>query len=87
METDPLNSLTNSLSKLSEDEGAAIQLLISPAGHEWQEKPRKLALEIQQGKNPHDVTAGMGEKFLRGSGKFAGEVFDQAFGTKKDPQI
>ncbi|HEX5429702.1 MAG TPA: type IV secretion system DNA-binding domain-containing protein [Patescibacteria group bacterium] len=85
METDPLNALTNSLSKLMEDEGAAIQLLISPAGSEWQSKPRHLALEIQQGKNPSDVTATMSEKFLRGSGKFAGELLSEAFGAKKNP--
>ncbi len=86
METDPLNALTNSLSKLSEDEGAAIQLIISPAGTSWQHKPRKLALEIQQGKNPTAVTASKSQKALTASGKFVGEIFDAAFKTqKKDP--
>ncbi|MBX4204684.1 MAG: type IV secretion system DNA-binding domain-containing protein [Candidatus Doudnabacteria bacterium] len=85
METDPLNALTNSLSKLGDDEGAAIQLLISPASNSWQEKPRHLALEIQQGKNPSDVTASIGTKILKSTGKFTGELINEAMGSKKDP--
>lgn len=86
MESDPLNSLTNSLSKLSDNEGAAIQLLISPASHGWQNKPRSLASAIQQGKNPAEVTATTGQKFLRGSGKFLGDVANEAFGHKPKDQ-
>lgn len=51
-ETDPLNALTNAMSKLSETAGAAIQIVIYPAGESWQGKPRHMASEIQQGKNP-----------------------------------
>ena len=85
METDPLNALTNSLSKLGDDEGAAIQLLVSPAGTAWQSQPRKLALEIQQGKNPNAVTASTSQKIMTGTGKLAGEVLNQVFAAKKDP--
>jgi hypothetical protein len=56
METDPLNALTNAMSKLSETDGAAIQIIMYPAGAHWQIKPRHMALEIQQGKNP-DIVA------------------------------
>lgn len=62
METDPLNSLTNAMSKLGEGEGAAIQFILSPAGHHWQHKPRHAALEIQQGKNPNSVVKGVGAR-------------------------
>ncbi len=58
MESDPLNSLTNAMSKLAENEGAAIQFIISPAGTLWQSRPRHMALEIQQGKNPDMVERG-----------------------------
>lgn len=34
--TDPLSSLTSSLAKMGEGEGAAIQILLSPAGSDWQ---------------------------------------------------
>jgi len=57
-ETDPLNAITNAMSKLSENEGAAVQFVISPAGTLWQGRPRKMALEIQQGKNPEMVERG-----------------------------
>jgi hypothetical protein len=65
MESDPLNALTNAMSKLSEDEGAAIQYILSPAGHSWQQKPRHMALEIQQGKNPSIVERGHVNRILR----------------------
>ncbi len=54
-ESDPLNAITNAMSKLSENEGAAVQFILSPAGTAWQGRPRRMALEIQQGKNPELV--------------------------------
>jgi len=87
METDPLNAITNSLSKLSAEEGAAIQLLISPAGTDWQKRPRKLASEIQQGKAPESISGGKFDKALSGSFGVMNSVLDEAMGTgkKKDP--
>ncbi len=81
METDPLNALTNAMSKLGDNEGAAIQFILSPAGHHWQHKPRHLALEIQQGKNPNSVVKGAGAKFASES---FGILRDSAFG-KNEP--
>jgi hypothetical protein len=66
MESDPLNSLTNAMSKLLENEGAAIQFIVSPAGTGWQGKPRHMALEIQQGKNPEYVEKGKFARFVSG---------------------
>ncbi len=54
MESDPLSAITNAMSKLAEDEGAVIQMIISPADETWQLKPRHMALEIQHGKTPND---------------------------------
>lgn len=82
METDPINSLTNSLSKLSEGEGAAIQLLISPAGAHWQQRPRKFALEIQQGRNPAMVTSSGFQKFFYKSFQLLGNVMDELTSSK-----
>jgi hypothetical protein len=59
MESDPLNALTNAMSKLDENEGAVIQYVLSPAGTHWQGHPRHMALEIQQGKHPGTVEKGM----------------------------
>lgn len=64
MESDPLNALTNAMSKLTEDEGAAIQFILYPAGHAWQNRPRHMALEIQQGKNPNIVERGHVSRLL-----------------------
>src|SRR6185369_17190736 len=58
IETDPLNALTNAMSKLMENEGAAIQFILSPAGTTWQGEQRHMALEIQQGKSPEYVEKG-----------------------------
>ncbi len=64
MESDPLNAVTNAMSKLQEGEGAAVQFVVLPAGTDWQKQPRKIALEIQQGKNPDTVTQDKFSKFL-----------------------
>ncbi len=63
MESDPLNAITSAMSKLTEQDGAVVQMIISPAGQSWQSKPRHMALEIQQGKNPDLVEKGF---FARG---------------------
>ncbi|MBU6447416.1 type IV secretion system DNA-binding domain-containing protein [Patescibacteria group bacterium] len=59
MESDPLNAITSAMSKLDSDEGAVLQMIIRPAGSSWQEKPRHMAMEIQQGKNPQFVEHGI----------------------------
>lgn len=87
METDPINALTNGLSKLTEKEGAAIQLVISPAKDSWQHKPRKMALEIQQGRNPSIVTASRGTRMLHGFLHFLGELGNAALNTKKKDHL
>ena len=55
MESDPLNAITTAMSKLDEHQSAIIQMVVSSAGNSWQSKPRKMALEIQQGKTPESV--------------------------------
>ncbi|HVY68212.1 MAG TPA: type IV secretory system conjugative DNA transfer family protein, partial [Patescibacteria group bacterium] len=72
-ESDPLNALTNAMSKLQENEGAAIQFVISPAGTSWQGRPRHMALEIQQGKNPELVERGHFYQLLVGFARGVGK--------------
>lgn len=56
MEVDPLNGITNALSRLGTvSEGAAMQLVLRPAGTQWRLKGRKVAQEMQQGKRLSDV--------------------------------
>lgn len=77
METDPLNALTNAMSKLSDGEGAAIQMILYPAAHHWQHRPREMALEIQQGKNPNVVAKTALGRFFKEAG---GALKDSALG-------
>jgi hypothetical protein len=89
METDPLNAITNSLSKLEPEEGAAIQVVISPAENHWQHKPRHLAQEIQQGRNPNDVVRSNSHKVLGFIGRGLLAIFKEFTVSKKkktDPE-
>jgi hypothetical protein len=87
MEADPLNSLTNSLSKLSPEEGAAIQLLISPVSGHWQHKPRSYALKIQQGRNPDVVTSSPTLKMLNGFFRLTGNAMNELMSGKNKHQM
>jgi len=69
LETDPLNSITNSLSKLGPDEAAALQMVISPAHSGWRVKANQVALAIQQGKAPATVERGIVSKIAHDIGK------------------
>ena len=49
--TDPLSSLTSALAKMQANEGAAIQLLISPSGSTWKDLGKKW---LKKAKEPGD---------------------------------
>jgi hypothetical protein len=51
LEIDPLNNLTNSMSKLSSGQAAAIQLLIKPISQRWRFQPAHAAKQVLDGKN------------------------------------
>lgn len=71
MDVDPLNEISNALSKLAnEKEGAAFQLIIRPTGHGWRKMGRSLAHKMQQGKQLKDVYHGSVVKEIgKGVGK------------------
>lgn len=50
LETDPINAITNALSKLSDDESACIQILLKPIDDDWQEYCHEASSMILQGK-------------------------------------
>ena len=85
LEVDPLNAIVNALSKLdTKEEGAAIQLVLTPAHHSWRAAGRTVAHKMQQGKRLHEVhhasfTQEMGSSLLSA-------VNDTVFsGGKNDP--
>jgi len=69
MESDPLNSLTNVMSKFEKNEGAAVQFVLRSAKREWHRLPMRVARTMQQGKNVDqaysEVTANIIVKFFR----------------------
>ncbi|OGJ46864.1 hypothetical protein A2344_01775 [Candidatus Peregrinibacteria bacterium RIFOXYB12_FULL_41_12] len=50
MSADPLNNMTNVMSKMGKDEAAAIQIMLKPAQDGWQKSGRKKAKEIMEDK-------------------------------------
>ena len=80
MEVDPLNAITNALSKLETvAEGAAIQLVLKSAGTAWRMHGRQIAHEMQQGKRLSEVDQSLGYKI--GSGLI--NVASNAMASKK----
>jgi type IV secretory pathway TraG/TraD family ATPase VirD4 len=56
MDVDPLNELSNSLSRLdTESEGAVIQVILAPSGTEWRSASRSIAQKMQSGKRLKDA--------------------------------
>lgn len=50
LETDPLSSITNALSKIPVGEGAALQLIVKPSGNSWQNESKARMKLMQKGK-------------------------------------
>lgn len=83
MEVDPLNAITNAMSKLETvSEGAAIQLVLKPAKLAWRSKGRKIAQEMQQGKRLKEANRGMLSKAGSGFGRAVSDVISPA--SKKE---
>ncbi len=73
LNTDPFNDITNSLSKLEPDEGAAIQIMIRPREEGWQKEGRKKAQELLNDTkhgiswwNPVSILGGLFELMVKG---------------------
>ena len=83
LEVDPLNSITNALSKLDTvEEGAAIQLVLRPAHPGWRSAGRTIAHKMQQGKRLKDVHS---RSMMSKIGKEVGSTFyDTVLNSKKD---
>lgn len=56
MDSDPLNEIANSLSKLdTETEGASVQVILQEGGGSWRKRGKVIAHEMQQGKQLKDA--------------------------------
>ncbi len=72
LDSDPLNALTNVLSKIDSPEGAAIQIVIRPAHKGWQRHGQHVADKLQHGKKMDEAlgTTGVGG-YLRSTAQVA----------------
>lgn len=74
LSVDPLNEISNALSKLETvSEGAAIQIVLAPAPTGWRKESRHIAQKMQEGKRLKDAhsetfTSMMGRSALQGVG-------------------
>ncbi len=87
LEVDPLNDITNSLSKLETfEEGAAIQLVIQPAGSGWRKEGKRIAHEMQQGKRLKDVNKSFVLDILSETGKTISSVISPTDKNMPEPE-
>ncbi len=86
MSSDPLEAVTNALTKISPDEGSAVQVLVRPAGKGAQEKEKKfLEMISHQGKSISEAAGILNEgSFIKGL-KFIGETFSSS--EKKNEEV
>jgi len=74
---DPMNAIINAFSKLEEGEGAAIQIIIAPAGDAYVKRFATALEKVRKGEKLKDVlSSGIGDTFLK-IGK------DMIFGSPK----
>lgn len=69
LQTEPLNALTNALSRVEEGDGAAIQYVVRSARPGWRKKGIAVAKQLQQGKKMSDIQGSA----LKGIGKSVAE--------------
>ncbi len=75
MQADPLNALTNALSKLDERSAAAIQIVVRSAHKGWHMRGRKVASAMLQGKNLKEAMQSGGKGTWKGVFKQLGKDF------------
>jgi len=77
LETDPLNEIINTLSKLEEEgEGASIQIVFRPSSFNWQKTSKEVVEEMQKGKS---LSQAMSSKAIK-------EIKETIKATKQQPE-
>ncbi|MDD5083769.1 MAG: TraM recognition domain-containing protein [Candidatus Moranbacteria bacterium] len=85
LEVDPLNEISNSLSKLDTiEEGAVIQIVLVPASLEWRKLGKRIAHKMQQGKQlkyaHQSLASEIGAELTKG-------VFQAVFSSRKKEKL
>jgi type IV secretory pathway TraG/TraD family ATPase VirD4 len=68
-DTDPLESITNVLSKLSQNESAALQFIVRSAPSSWHVAGKQAASRIKKGEELYDDSGNLSKKIITGAGK------------------
>lgn len=84
LEEDPLNALSNSLSRLGEKESAAIQLLIRPTNGMWRLAGERVAFSIQHGKSRISYSSSWWVRMSEAFFILLGEAFKTARNGKEE---
>lgn len=84
LESDPLNSLTNALSKVEDTDGVAVQFVVASAKRSWRAEGLRIAKAMQQGKKLKDVQGGGG--LLKAVGKEVSNLASSAKPGEKKPE-
>ncbi len=82
LETDPLNSLTNALSKVEDADGVGIQIIVTSASKEWRSEGLRIAKAMQQGKKLSQV---QGNQIWKSVGKEIAAATSSAKPGEKKP--
>jgi hypothetical protein len=64
LDSDPLNAITNALSKVAEGDGLAVQVLVRPAHSSWRAKGVKVVQGMQKGMTLKEATQGVSSGWL-----------------------
>jgi len=85
LESDPLNSITNSLTKLDpHKEGASIQIVVSPLAPGKNREAQEIAREIKQGKTFEQAKEKVSHPIRRFAKELIGKSVDQKTSPDKD---
>lgn len=81
LDSDPLNSITNALSKVPDDEGVAVQYVIRPSAGGWRSLGRSVVKNMQKGMSYSEAKKGGGGgwgKLLAGKSSKDKDIAQQA---------
>ncbi|MFH1890767.1 MAG: type IV secretion system DNA-binding domain-containing protein [Candidatus Kuenenbacteria bacterium] len=78
MDSDPLDAITNSLSKLTQSDGAVIQIVCRSSQKYWHKMGVKVVREMQKGRKPEQAVKAAGAEGL------LGKIFHSVFSGSKE---
>ena len=74
LESDSMGTITNVLSKMSEDSSAAIQLVIRPTDNKWRKSCEKAASDIQGGGSGPGGGGSAAKQIVKGTGELVKDL-------------